>query len=119
MLRTRMEWKVSDLEVDSIRVCTEKAAAALREIATVAIDPDLLGEREAFKAKCGDGYHHMGGMRMAVSASAGVVDTNLKLHGIANGYVCSGAVFPSSGFSNPTHTVIALAVRLADRLAAG
>ena len=117
MLRTKMDWQVSDLEVRSIRVCTEKAAVALKNIAEVTIDPDLLGEPEAFKSKCGDGYHHMGGMRMARSATDGVVDTNLKLHGIENGYVCSGAVFPCSGFSNPTHTVIALAVRLAQRLA--
>jgi choline dehydrogenase-like flavoprotein len=59
----------------------------------------------------------MGGMRMSVSPAGGIVDTDLKLHGIDNGYICSGAVFPSSGFSNPTHTVIALAVRLADHLA--
>jgi choline dehydrogenase-like flavoprotein len=33
-----------------------------------------------------------------------------------NGYVCSAAVYPNSGFSNPTHTLLALAVRLADHL---
>jgi choline dehydrogenase-like flavoprotein len=32
-------------------------------------------------------------------------------------YACSTAVFPSSGFSNPTHTLIALAFRLAEHLA--
>lgn len=80
-------------------------------------DPDLIDNSERFREKCGDGYHHMGGMRMSVSPAHGVVDVDLKLHGIDDGYICSGAVFPSSGLSNPPHTVIALAVRLADHLA--
>ena len=59
----------------------------------------------------------MGGMRMAASPTDGVVTPDLLLHGTRNVYICSGAVFPTSGFSNPTHTVLALAIRLADRLA--
>ena len=59
----------------------------------------------------------MGGMRMAVAPTDGVVTPDLLLHGTRNVYICSGAVFPTSGFSNPTHTVLALAMRLADRLA--
>ena len=58
----------------------------------------------------------MGGMRMSTSDSTGVVDTNLRLHGLANTYICSSAVFPCSGFSNPTHTLLALAIRLSDHL---
>ena len=53
---------------------------------------------------------------MAGAASGGVVDTNLRLFGTRNCYVCSGAVFPTSGFSNPTHTLLALAIRLAEHL---
>jgi choline dehydrogenase-like flavoprotein len=56
---------------------------------------------------------------MADSPQRGVVDSNLKLFGVGNGYVCSSAVFPTSGFSNPTHTIIALAVRLAEHLTGG
>jgi choline dehydrogenase-like flavoprotein len=53
---------------------------------------------------------------MSTSDSTGVVDTTLRLHGLTNTYICSSAVFPSSGFSNPTHTVLALALRLSDHL---
>jgi choline dehydrogenase-like flavoprotein len=58
----------------------------------------------------------MGGMRLSVSPNGGVVDPNLRLHGMDNGYICSSAVFPTSGYSNPTHTLLALAVRLAEHL---
>jgi choline dehydrogenase-like flavoprotein len=115
MYRTRINWQISDLELESIRVCTEKATESLKDLARHIPDPDL--GAPGFSAKCGDQYHHMGGMKMAVSAADGVVDTALKLHGTANGYICSSAIFPSSGFSNPTHTVIALAIRLAEHLA--
>ena len=74
------------------------------------------GDGRAFIARCDDSNHHMGGMRMGREAMSSVVDTMLRLHGTSNCYVCSGAVFPCSGFSNPTHTVLALAVRLADHL---
>ncbi len=116
MLRTRINWQISDLEIASIRTCVDIAAESLRKIAKVVPDPDLIHHPDRFLYKCGDGYHHMGGMRMSVSPDKGVVDLDLKLHGIENGYVCSAAVFPTSGFSNPTHTVLALTVRLADHL---
>lgn len=64
-----------------------------------------------------DAYHHMGATRMADSPRQGVVDANLRLFGVSNGYVCSSSVFVTSGFSNPTHTIIALAARLAEHLA--
>ena len=69
-----------------------------------------------FLARCDDSNHHMGGMRMATSDANGIVDTDLRLYGLTNTYICSSAVFPSSGFSNPTHTVLALALRLSDHL---
>ena len=119
MLRTRIDWQISDLEIRSIRTCADAAVKALAPVARVVPDPDMIDAPGKFRDKCGDQYHHMGGMRMSVSPSNGVVDPNLKLHGIDNGYICSAAVFPSSGFSNPTHTVIALAIRLADHLAGG
>jgi choline dehydrogenase-like flavoprotein len=53
---------------------------------------------------------------MACDAGHGVVDPHLRVHGSRNLYICSAAVFPTVGFSNPTHTVVALALRLADRL---
>ncbi len=116
MLRTKLDWKVSDLEIKTVRTFVEYAAHSLRNVARVIPDPDLINDPDQFRKKCPDGYHHMGGMRMSVSPQDGLVDLNLKLHGVDNGYVCSGAVFPSGGFSNPTHTVIALAIRLAGHL---
>jgi choline dehydrogenase-like flavoprotein len=53
---------------------------------------------------------------MHADPSQGVVDADGRVHGIANLYVAGGSVFPTAGFANPTLTIVALALRLADRL---
>jgi choline dehydrogenase-like flavoprotein len=116
LLRIRFEWQISDRELDTIRQYTLIAQRSLAAIARVTPDPDLLAGNPAFLTRCDDSNHHMGVMRMSPSPDTGVVDTNLRLHGLTNTYICSSAVFPSSGFSNPTHTVLALAARLCDHL---
>jgi choline dehydrogenase-like flavoprotein len=116
LLRARLDWRISDLELDTIRTFAETATHSLAAIAEIQPDPDLLSRNPAFLNRCDDSNHHMGGMRMAPSPADGVVTPDLLLHGTRNVYICSGAVFPTSGFSNPTHTVLALAMRLADLL---
>ncbi len=61
-------------------------------------------------------WHQLGCMRMAESPTSGVVDANCRLHGSNAIYVASGAVFPTSGRANPTLTIVALTLRLADHL---
>lgn len=63
-----------------------------------------------------DTYHAMGGLRMGTEAATSVVDRNLNMHVIGNLHIASCAVFPSGGSSNPTFTLIAITMRLADRL---
>jgi choline dehydrogenase-like flavoprotein len=58
----------------------------------------------------------MGGTRMGVDPATSVVDSSLKIHGLENLYVVSCSVFPTGGSSNPTFTMMALALRLTDRL---
>jgi choline dehydrogenase-like flavoprotein len=60
--------------------------------------------------------HEVGTLRMDRANSKGVVDGNLKLHGYNNLYVCDLSIFPSSPAANPTLTLAALALRLADHL---
>jgi choline dehydrogenase-like flavoprotein len=114
--RTRLDWRISELELRTIRSFAQTATLALAEVAEVTPEASLMAENDGFLVQCDDSNHHMGGMRMAVSSAEGVVSPELLLHGTRNCFVCSGAVFPTSGFSNPTHTVLALAVRLADHL---
>lgn len=60
--------------------------------------------------------HHIGTTRMSSSTepTEGVVDQNLKVHGVDNLYVGGASVFASAGVSNPTMTIITLSIRLAE-----
>jgi choline dehydrogenase-like flavoprotein len=62
-------------------------------------------------------YHHLGTTRMADSPRAGVVDRDLRVHGVPNLSIASSAVFPVYGHVNPTLNLISLALRLANRVA--
>ncbi|SCM76180.1 putative GMC oxidoreductase [uncultured Pleomorphomonas sp.] len=65
------------------------------------------------------GTHQIGTARMAARPEDGVVDGNLRCFGIDNLYVASSAVFPTSGQCNPTLSIAAFAVRLAEHLCNG
>jgi choline dehydrogenase-like flavoprotein len=62
------------------------------------------------------GCHHMGTTRMHASPAQGVVDPSCRVHGLTNLYVAGSSVFPTAGYANPTLTLLALALRLADHL---
>jgi choline dehydrogenase-like flavoprotein len=62
------------------------------------------------------GNHHMGTTRMSNDARSGVVDANLRVHGVSNLFVAGSSTFPTYGSSNPTLNLVALSLRLADHL---
>jgi choline dehydrogenase-like flavoprotein len=62
------------------------------------------------------GGHHMGTTRMHVDPQQGVVTENCQVHGISNLFIAGSSVFPTYGYSQPTLTIVALAVRLADHV---
>jgi choline dehydrogenase-like flavoprotein len=63
--------------------------------------------------------HFMGTTRMSTGARDGVVDARCRVHGAENLLVVSTSVFPTGGFANPTLTLVALALRVADELRGG
>jgi choline dehydrogenase-like flavoprotein len=64
------------------------------------------------------GIHHpMGTTRMHPDPAHGVVDEDCRVHGLSNLFVAGSSVFPTGlGYANPTFTLLALTLRLADHL---
>jgi len=79
------------------------------------LTPDLAA---AVWTQAKDGYHQAGTTRMADRPEDGVVDANLRVHGVRNLYVASSSTFPTSGQANSTFHAVALTLRLADHLKA-
>ncbi|MBV9109933.1 MAG: GMC family oxidoreductase, partial [Gemmatimonadetes bacterium] len=59
------------------------------------------------------GDHHMGTTRMSSDPATGYVDADCRVHHLRNLFIASSSVFPTSGYANPTLTIIALAARVA------
>jgi choline dehydrogenase-like flavoprotein len=65
-----------------------------------------------------DRYAHLvGGCAMSDSPETGVVDADHRAWEVPNLFVADGSVMPTQGSANPALTIMALASRLAERLA--
>ncbi len=64
------------------------------------------------------GGHFMGTTRMGSDPARSVTDAAGKVHGFSNLYVAGSSLFPASSAANPTLTIVALALRLGEHLAA-
>ena len=116
MRRVKVDWRLSDTVVRTVDRTFELIAKELQDkgIARVTLDSPI--------ARCGwagdmEGtYHHMGTTRMHDSPRQGVVDRNCQVHGVGNFHIAGSSVFPTSSSNHPTMTLVALALRLSDRL---
>jgi choline dehydrogenase-like flavoprotein len=110
----RVEWRPADSDRVSIRATQEAIDEALREAGLGHVE-FMLGDEDP-PALLEGNFHHLGATRMHTDAASGVVDADCRVHGVRNLYVAGSSVFPTYGCSNPTLTVVALALRLADHL---
>jgi choline dehydrogenase-like flavoprotein len=106
-----VDWRVREQEQDT----AARFAGMIRaELEVLGIAPQRWSEAPVLV----DTFHAMGGLRMGEDARESVVDRDLRVHGVENLYVASCAVYPGGGSSNPTFTLMALALRLAEHLTA-
>jgi choline dehydrogenase-like flavoprotein len=117
----RLEWKVDgDKEIRTVRIAADLAKRYFESnnIADVLLHDGVRTGKPEILDEFTDTYHHMGTARMALSADQGVVDKDCRVFGTSNLYICGAAVFPSTGFANPTLTAMALALRLSELVTA-
>jgi len=116
--RIELHWQKSELErrtlAEGLRVFGE--AFAERDFGRLRIADWIVNGEDYPTDQELAGHHHMGGTRMADDIRKGIVDRNMKVHGMDNLYVGGSSVFATSGQCNPTTTLTALAARLGDHL---
>ena len=61
-------------------------------------------------------YHHIGGTRMGLDKFDSVINKDLKVHNVNNLYINGSSNFVTTGYTNPTFTIIQFALRLADKI---
>jgi len=116
--RIALDWRLDELDRRTIRVMTERFASELArlDIGRVQLSEWIREEEGGWGETMGFGHHHCGTTRMAHSPASGVVNADCRLHEVENLYVAGSSVFPTNGFANPTLTIVALSLRLADHL---
>jgi choline dehydrogenase-like flavoprotein len=112
----RLDWRPTDADWSSIGRSVELLDSAFRQ-ARLGRIIDQIGRDNPPPMYMGNS-HHMGTTRMDPDPSRGVVDTTGRVHSTSNLFVAGSSVFPTSGFANPTLTIVAMAIRLADDLRA-
>lgn len=116
--RANLDWQLNELDYRTIRenmllIGSEFARLGLGR---VKLDDWIQTEEYKWSKDLRGGNHHIGTTRMSDDPNTGVVDKNCKVHGISNLYIAGSSVFTTAGQANPTLTIVALALRLAEHL---
>jgi choline dehydrogenase-like flavoprotein len=111
---TILDWQLTSMDWDSIRRTVEIFGDAVGK-AGVGTVVSTLGAGDQPPAVYGN-WHQLGTTRMHRDPTHGVVDENCRVHEMSNLYIAGGSVFATGGYANPSLTIVALSLRLADHL---
>lgn len=113
-----VDWRHAPGDVHTVRTALAVLARDLHESGAGRLDYDSEAVEAEMLRDGAYGGHHIGTARMGTDPRRSVVDSDGRVHGMDNLYVAGAAVFPTSSQANPTLTIVALALRLADHLQA-
>jgi choline dehydrogenase-like flavoprotein len=99
------------LSENSRKMC-DHAVARAREVLEAAGAKDVLADPLLSVA----GWHLMGTARMGTDPARSVVDAHGRSHDVKNLFIVDGSVFPTSAAVNPTNTIQAFALHVADHM---
>jgi choline dehydrogenase-like flavoprotein len=115
--RVRLDWRLQGLEFECLDRLAELLGRRVGERNLGRFRRTYWNTDNGRAGRMTYQEHQLGTTRMSRRPGLGVVDADSRVHSVENLYVTGSSVYPSFGFANPTLTVVALAVRLADHLA--
>ncbi len=116
MPRIRVDWRLNPDDSRSLLRTTEVLGEELARANAGRLVDAPPASADGWPMSASGGMHHMGTTRMHEDPRQGVVNPDGRLHELPNLYVAGSSVFPTGGVANPTLTIVALAIRLADHL---
>jgi choline dehydrogenase-like flavoprotein len=113
--KVELHWSLTEAEERTYRRGLELVVEALERYAP-GISSQRLDYPDPWPDEVLGTWHHIGTTRMHEDPAHGVVNADCRVHDVDNLYVAGSSVFPASGASAPTVTIVALALRLAEHL---
>ncbi|MBO9402576.1 GMC family oxidoreductase [Shimia sp. R9_3] len=113
-----LNWQLTDQEMRTVKRATELLASEISRTGAGRVWTDVLSEDYDWPSFVARGKHHCGTTRMSAGPDTGVVNADCQVHGISNLFISSSSVFPTNGYANPTVTIAALSIRMADKFKA-
>lgn len=114
--QVQLRWSLDSIKLADIRKLHQIIGLEAGKAGFGRIQIDLDAEAPVWPKQRLYGNHHIGTTRMHAEPRQGVVDAQCRVHGLSNLFIAGSSVFPTSGASNPTLTIVALALRLAERI---
>jgi choline dehydrogenase-like flavoprotein len=111
--RLILDWKVGEEETQSLLRLQELLDHYLKKNHLGYVEKSLSPVSDLLYT---DASHHLGTTRMSDDPRYGVVDRHCRVHGVGNLFLAGSSVFPTAGHANPTLTIVALGIRLAEHL---
>jgi choline dehydrogenase-like flavoprotein len=118
MPRVRVDWRINETDKRGYERLLQIMRNEFARLGLGRLVEHEQHDEDGWPSSVIGGKHHMGTTRMAANLRDGVVDPECQVHGIDNLHIAGSSVFPTGGYANPTLTIVALAIRLADRLKA-
>ena len=115
--KAQVDWRLTETDWRTARVALQTLAQESGRTNLGRVRTSFEDEFPNWPGIMTSSFHHMGGARMSATPDTGVVNADCRLHSVDNLYVAGSAVFPTSGYANPTLTIVALSLRLADHIA--
>jgi len=111
-LEVHWRWYKDDAEnfTRSVKFMSEELTRAGLGTFKVELNEDRVVEIR----KPAGSHHLMGTTRMHDNPKYGVVDAECRVHGINNLFIAGSSTFPTGGYANPTLTIVAMSLRMAD-----
>jgi choline dehydrogenase-like flavoprotein len=116
--KLELHWHWSQQDMELTLKTQDWFARALEHAGLGRVERVRQADGSPHLARPAGSHHLMGTTRMHNDPRQGVVDAHCRVHGLDNLYVAGSSVFPTGGYANPTLTLVALALRLADHLKA-
>ena len=114
----KIEWQLTNMDKRTVYVASRLLGEELArlKVGRVKLPDWLMAKNDSWIPELWGGCHLMGTTRMSESPENGIVDRNCRMHSVDNVFIAGSSVFPTSGYVNPTLTIVALALRLADHI---